>query len=121
MRELTPVYNLIRDNLKSRSAHVARIIGGAACEQWFSSEAFAAINWPEAPVLPADCCGIAELRKRDMAIRNETAGRVVATVESKVVYNNKNLWTVLRQLRDQVQRESYDDECDECSHGGLVY
>jgi hypothetical protein len=101
-------------------SHVARIIFGGACEQWFSSEAFVAINWPATPVLLAGHCVLSEDRKRDLIVRNDTQ-RVVATIESKVIYNNKNLWSAITQLDEQLQRDAYDDEVPECARGGLMY
>ncbi len=120
MSSIESVYRCIRQNLIEQRDHVARIIGGAACEAWFSSEAFVAINWPNNPFLGAGHCGIAEHRKRDLIIRDD-AERTIVTVESKVIYNNKNLWSALVELYDQVERDSYDDESRECNRAGLMY
>jgi hypothetical protein len=117
---LDAIYSRIRQNLLDRRDHVARIVGGAACEQWFSSEAFAAINWPDTPILATGHCGMAEHRKRDLIIR-DAAERTTATVESKVVHNNKNLWHKLAELHRQLVRDRYDDEAPECQRAGLVY
>jgi hypothetical protein len=120
MSDLEPIYRCIRQNLLANRDHVARIVGGAACEQWFNAEAFAAINWPAATLLPSGHCGMAEHRKRDLILRDD-AERTIATVESKVVHNNKNLWDKLAELHGQVVRDSYDDEVPHCNRGGLVY
>jgi hypothetical protein len=120
MPDLEQLYFCIRQNLVARREHVARIIAGAACELWFSSESFAAVNWPNLPLLAPGYFAVTEDCKRDLIICDE-AGRTVATVESKVVYNNKNLWQALYKLNSQMIRESNDDEIAECSRGGMIY
>lgn len=120
MPDLEPIYRCIRQNLLDHRDHVARIVGGAACEQWFSSEAFAAINWPSAPLLAAGHCGKAERSKRDLVICDD-AERTIARVESKVIHNNKNHREKLAELLKQVEWNGYRDEVAGCDRAGLMY
>lgn len=118
--DLSPIYQRIRQNLIDRRNHVARIIGGAACEQWFSAETFVALNWCEPPVLPADYTAVAENRKRDLIICDRE-GRCVAAIECKVGYNNKDLPKAIETLAKQTMRDALNGEVPDCSHGALVY
>jgi hypothetical protein len=120
MHDLAPIYGAIRQNLRNHKKHVSRVVG-AVCEQWFSSEAVAAINWFDKCVLPDDCCGMAESSKRDLIIRNERSQKVVATIESKVVHNNKNLFPFLGHLHAQVERNRRHDELPGCARGAVIY
>lgn len=120
VRDLRPIYERVKQNLLNKKDHVARVIGGAACEQWFNAEGFASLNWTEPPILPPEYCALAENRKRDLCIK-DLQGYVVATIESKVGYNNKNLWTSLRELAAQTTRNSLDDETCECQRAAMVY
>jgi hypothetical protein len=43
-----------------RVVEQAAVVRGGACEQWFSSEAFVAVNWPAEPVLAGGDCAQAE-------------------------------------------------------------
>ncbi|HEV3146682.1 MAG TPA: hypothetical protein VGZ47_22540 [Gemmataceae bacterium] len=114
------LYKRIRENLAAQRDHVARIVSGSACEQWFSSEAYVAVNWPNRRLLRHRHCALAEHRKRDLIIRDELE-RTIGTVESKMVYNNKNLWSALADLHRQLQRNHYEDEVPECGRAGLLY
>jgi len=121
MLAMIQVYSCIRDNLKRQPEHVARIISGHACEAWFSSEAFAALNWPMYHLLPQDHCASTEFKKRDLTIFNEKTRRAIATVESKVISNDKNFPKRLDELKEQVDRPDIEDERPYCQRCGIVY
>ena len=102
---------------------VARVALGAACEQWFSSEAFYALNFDD-----ANLSGVVwienECRDRDLVVKQYDLARaevVLATIEVEVVCPNKNVEGWLERLREQLNRCDYDDEAPDAEHSGMVY
>src|SRR5689334_13913128 len=116
------IFDHLCSHLAARPSHTARVVFGPACEQWISSEAFAALNWPPTQIPPGTFV-LCECRKRDITLfqgpeENPTA---LATVEAKVIHPNKNLESQLLTLRRQLEPVVLSDETSDTERGAIVY
>src|SRR4051812_6896694 len=100
------IFDSLCQYLAERAAHVAHVAFGPACEQWLSSEAFVALNWPKS-ALPAGKFVLCESAKRDITLfdGDDDHRTALATIEAKIVHPNKNLENQLVALRSQIRTQ----------------
>ena len=71
-QSIATIFDRVRDHLRTKPEHAARIASGPGIKQWLLAEIRAALNWVDPPVLAANQWAVIDSRKRDLVVFADT-------------------------------------------------
>lgn len=118
------VFYRVRDMLKRRERHVARIALGSAFEGWLNAEIGREMRWgePNKNRWGGDEYVVPESQKRDLVVFRDD-GTASHVIEVKLVYpwSERKMLVPLKRLYEQISRKAYNDETTKTRYVGFIF